>query len=139
MNSSSANEQTLTVLNGFYQSAAEKNPEAVASYFAEIIDWYIPTSDLLSWTGKLTNKSEITKALRLLFDAFVEGEDQFEIGHMFIDGNEAAVFGKLSRVVKETGKKFTTPFCQRFTIADEKITHFLMLEDGIEIEKAFRK
>ncbi|HEY5749790.1 MAG TPA: nuclear transport factor 2 family protein [Chryseolinea sp.] len=138
MNSSPENQQTQAILTGFYQSVAEKNPETIASFFADAVDWYIPKSNLLPWTGKLTKKSEIAKALQLLFDAHVDGEDQFEPGHLFIDGPEAAVFGKASRVVKKTGKRFTTPFCQRFTMAEGKITHFLMLEDTPEIEKAFK-
>jgi ketosteroid isomerase-like protein len=138
MNSSAENQQTQTILTGFYQGVAAKNATVIASFFTDTVDWHIPESDLLPWTGKLTKNSEIAKALQLIFDAHVDGEDQFEPGHMFIDGSEAAVFGKASRVVKKTGKRFITPFCQRFTIADGKITHFLMLEDTPEIEKAFQ-
>jgi ketosteroid isomerase-like protein len=75
--------------------------------------------------------------LQLLFDAHVEGEDELTPDHIFIDGYEAAVFGTMSRKVKMTGKRFTTTFCQRFTIKEGKITKFLMLEDTPEIEKAF--
>lgn len=132
------NQQTQAILNGFFQSVAEKNPEAVASFFDDHVDWYIPKSEWLPWTGKLTQKSEITAALHLLFDAHVDGEDHFEPGHMFIDGHQAAVFGAAGRTAKATNKKFVTPFCQRFTIENGKITRFLMLEDTPEIEKAFK-
>jgi len=138
MNASSDNQQTQNILNSFFQSVSDKNAAAIASLFSDNADWYIPQSDLLPWTGKLTTNSAITKALQMIFDAFVEGEDQFEPDHLFIDGNEAAVFGKVSRVVKKTGKRFTSPFCQRFKLADGKITNFLMMEDTREIEKAFR-
>ena len=138
MNASSQPQETLAILQGFFQGIAARDPETIASFFAEEMDWYIPESDVLPWTGKRTRKSEIVKALQLLFDAHIDGEDQFETDHMFMDGKEVAVFGKASRLVKKTGKRFTTPFCQRFTIADGKIKKFLMLEDTPEIEKAFQ-
>jgi ketosteroid isomerase-like protein len=59
--------------------------------------------------------------------------------HTFIDGKEAAVFGKAGRTVTKTGKKFKEPFCMRFTIENGLITKFLMLEDSHQIEKAFTK
>jgi hypothetical protein len=63
MNPALKNQQILTILNVFFQSVAEKNLETIASFFSDDVDWYIPKSDLLPWTGKLTKKSEIAKAL----------------------------------------------------------------------------
>jgi ketosteroid isomerase-like protein len=131
------NQRPLIILNDFFQHVSDKNVEAVLSFFTDNVEWYIPKSDLLPWTGRLTTKVEIAKTFQLLFDAHVDGEDQLEIDKIFIDGNEAAVFGKASRVAKKTGKRFTTLFSQKFTIVDGKITNFLMLEDTPEIEKAF--
>lgn len=137
MNSLVENEQTAEILNGFFQSVSEKNTEKAGSFLSDNLEWYIPKSDLLPWTGSLTTRSEVVAALKLLLDSHVDGEEEFKPDHLFIDGNEAAVFGKASRVAKETGKRFTAFVCQRFTIEEGKITKFLMLEDTREIEKAF--
>lgn len=137
MNSLAENEQTAAILNGFFQSVSEKDTEKAGSFFADQVEWYIPKSDLLPWTGALTIKSEVIAALQLLLDSHIDGEEQFELDHLFIDGNEAAVFGKASRVAKKTGKRFTAFICQRFSIENGKITKLLMLEDTREIEKAF--
>ncbi len=59
--------------------------------------------------------------------------------HTFIDGTEAAVFGKAGRTVKATGKKFKEPFCMRFTVENGLITRFMMLEDSHRIENAFKE
>ena len=75
----------------------------------------------------------------LITKSFNTVEDDFEMDHTFIDGKEAAVFGKAGRTVTETGKKFKEPFCMRFTIENGLITKFLMLEDSHQIEKAFTK
>ncbi|MCQ6958393.1 nuclear transport factor 2 family protein [Mucilaginibacter aquariorum] len=138
MNKQGQTKDIQAVLNSFYQNVGEKNAEGMVALCAEQIDWYIAKSDFLPWTGKRKSKADIKEALNLLFNAHVDGEDQFEPGHIFIDGQEAAVFGFASRVAKATGKRFSTQFCQRFTIEDGKISKFLMLEDTPQVEKAFK-
>lgn len=131
------NKQTQDILDIFYKNVSEKNAELITTLFADKFEWYIPKSSKLAWTGKLREKSEITKNLKLLFEAHEDGHDFLETDHVFIEGNNAAVFGRMTRKVKKTGKNFTTDFCQRFTISNGKIIKFLMLEDTPEIEKAF--
>ena len=131
-------QDTQDILNSFYQYVDEKNAEGMVAMCADQIDWHITESEFLPWTGKQTGKGEIETALKLLFNAHVDGEDQFEPGHIFIDDHEAAVFGFASRVASATGKRYSTQFCQRFTIEEGKISKFLMLEETPEIEKAFK-
>jgi ketosteroid isomerase-like protein len=130
-------QQTQNILNAYFQSVGQKDAEGIASFFSEKIDWYIAESDLMPWTGRRSNRSEVVNGLRLLFDAHVDGEEQFELDHIFIDNNQAAVFGIAGRQVKATGKSFSTNFCMRFTIENGLISKFLMLEDTRKIEKAF--
>jgi len=128
---------TNEILDKFYQNVNNKNAIAIADLVSDTIDWYIVKSNILPWTGRLTSKKEIVKALTLLFDAHFEDQDLLEPDHVFIEGNNAAIFGQISRTVKTTGKRFKTQFCQRFTVENGEITKFLMLEDTPEIEKAF--
>jgi len=93
----------------------------------------------MPWTGKKKSRNAVIVALCQLISAHNTAEDDFEMGHIFIDGKEVAVFGKAGRTVIETGKKFKEPFCMRFTIENGLITKFLMLEDSHQIEKAFTK
>ena len=93
----------------------------------------------MPWTGKKNGRKEVIWALQQLISAHNIAEDDFEMDHTFIDGKEAAVFGKAGRTAKETGKKFKEPFCMRFTIENGLITKFLMLEDSHQIEKVFTK
>jgi ketosteroid isomerase-like protein len=137
MSISELNNQTQEILNSFFQYVSEKNIDGITSMLADNIDWYIVKSEQLPWTGRLTDKSQVGKAMELLFDAHVDETGQLEMDHVFIDGTEAAVFGQISRKVKITGKTFTANFCQRFTVKEGRITRFLMLEDAQEILKAF--
>lgn len=131
--------ETQQMLDGFFQGTAQNNPFAIAKYIDENVDFYIAESPYMPWTGKKTGKEEVIKALEKLMDAHAVGEDDFEMDHVFIDGNEAAVFGKAGRRVKATGKKFKESFCMRFSINNGLITKFLMLEDSHQIEKAFKQ
>jgi ketosteroid isomerase-like protein len=129
--------ETQDVLNGFFQGTAENNPQAIAQYIADHVDFYIAASPYMPWTGTKTGKNEVIQALEQLIAAHKPGEDDFEMDHTFIDGKEAAVLGKAGRTVIATGKKFKAPFCMRFTVENGLITRFLMLEDSHQIEKAF--
>jgi ketosteroid isomerase-like protein len=133
------NEQTQQVLGGFFQGTAENNPEAIANFLADNIDFYIAESPYMPWTGKKNGKQEVITALQQLIAAHHTAEDDFEMDHTFIDGTEAAVFGKAGRTVRATGKKFKEHFVMRFTIKEGLITKLLMLEDSHQIEKAFIK
>ncbi|NIG54539.1 nuclear transport factor 2 family protein [Chitinophaga sp. Cy-1792] len=134
---SAENRQTQEVLAGFFDGTSRNDIPTIAQYLAEEIDFYIAASPYMPWTGQKSSKQEVIKALRQLMDAHMLAEDDFEMEHTFIDGNEAAVFGKAGRTVKATGKKFKAHFVMRFTIAEGLITKFRMLEDSHEIEQAF--
>ena len=137
MELSTESQETQQVLNGFFEGTANNNPEAIAVFLAEDIDFYIAESPYMPWTGKKNGKQQVIIALQQLISAHNITEDDFEMDHIFIDGTEAAVFGKAGRTVKATGKKFKEPFVMRFTIKDRLITRLLMLEDSHQIEKAF--
>ncbi|MDB4923018.1 nuclear transport factor 2 family protein [Mucilaginibacter sp.] len=139
MELSKENQETQQVLNGFFQGTAQNDPEAIAQYIANDVDFYIAESPYMPWTGKKTGKAEVITALKQLIAAHNIAEDDFEMDHTFIDGTEAAVFGKAGRTVKATGKKFKEPFVMRFTITNGHITRLLMLEDSHQIEKAFKE
>lgn len=133
------NEKTQQVLEGFFQGTGNNDPGAIGNYLAEDIDFYIAESPFLPWTGKKQGKQAVINALEQLIAAHHTDEDDFEMDHTFVDGTEAAVFGRAGRTVKATGKKFKEPFVMRFTIIDGLIIKLMMLEDSHQIEKAFIK
>lgn len=139
MQLSKESQETQAVLDGFFQGTSQNAPEVIARYLAEDVDFYIVESPYMPWTGKKNSRNEVILALHQLINAHNTAEDDFEMDHIFIDGKEAAVFGKAGRTVIETGKKFKEPFCMRFTIENGLITKFLMLEDSRQIEKALTK
>src|SRR5258708_22115316 len=139
MELSKESQETQQVLNGFFHGTAQNDLEAITQYIADDVDFYIAESPYMPWTGKKAGKVAVITALKQLIEAHNTAEDDFEMDHTFIDGTEAAVFGKAGRTVKATGKKFKEPFCMRFTVENGLITRFMMLEDSHRIDNAFKE
>jgi uncharacterized protein len=95
-------------------------------------------SPYLPWSGRRSSRAELRELFQAIFDAYADGEERFELDHVSISGNEAAIFAKTGRKVKATGKSFYADICQRITVKDRLITRFVMFEDSYEIEKAFK-
>ena len=94
MQLSKESQETQEVLNGFFQGSSQNDPEAIAGYLAEDVDFYIAESPYMPWTGKKNGRNEVIVALRQLISAHNTAEDDFEMDHIFIDGKEAAVWVK---------------------------------------------
>jgi uncharacterized protein len=138
MSEKSKEQETVDLLNDYREAAAAKDAQKMASFFAEDVDWYIFESPYLPWSGRRSKRSELPELFQAIFDAHADGEERFELDHIFVSGNEAAIFAKAGRKVKATGKSFYADICQRITVKDRLITRFVMFEDSHEIEKAFK-
>ena len=136
MNDNQEKAATAKLINDFFQTIASKDLVALADFCAEDIDWYIFQSPDMPWTGRRTKKADIPAVFKQIMACHVDGEEKFVVDHVFIEPNEAAVFGTAGRRVKSTGKWFEAIFCMRFTIANGLITKFTMLEDSHQIEAA---
>lgn len=129
--------QTQQLLNDFFQKVGQQDSEALAASFTEELEFYILESPYMPWTGKRTKQAELPKLFRSLFSAHVDGEGSFEMDHVFVEEQEAAVFGTAGRTVRATGKSYVTPFSMRFTFENVRIRKFTMFEDSHVIEQAF--
>jgi len=129
--------ETTGALNAFFKSLGERDADGVIAHFSEPTFFYITKSAMLPWTGARLDRAGVKEALDQLSSAHIAGEDKFEMDHVFVDGEEAAVFGTVSRVVAMNGRRFSSPFSMRFTFQGGLITKLLMLEETRKIEDAF--
>ena len=131
--------ETEKTINGFFAAFGEKNPDKIASFVADNVDWYIFESKKFPWTGQRHKRTEIPEVFRTLFSYFVEGKDVFVLESRLIDGKEAAVFAKLGRRFKSSGKDFTMLVAIHFKVENGLITRFCLYEQTPILEKAFKK
>jgi ketosteroid isomerase-like protein len=129
--------QTKKSVENFLSMLAGKNPEAIASCFAEDIDWYIFESPKFPWTGRRTKRSEVAAVFKTLFSYFVDGKEKFVMDSFMIDKNEAAIFAKLGRRFKKTDKDFLMYIAIHLKVENGLITKFYLYEQTPVLEKAF--
>lgn len=133
----SQEQQTKKSVEVFLQTLAEKNPELIASCFAENIDWYIFESPKFPWTGSRTKRTEVATVFKTLFSYFVDGKEQFVMDSFMVDGNEAAIFAKLGRRFKKTNRDFLMHIAIHIKVENGLITRFYLYEQTPVLEKAF--
>jgi len=59
-----------------------------------------------------------------------------QIGHIIVDGDEAALFGRFTHTVKSTGRRFTTPVAFHLTVRDGHIERLYLFEDTLAVAQA---
>ncbi|MFI6122131.1 nuclear transport factor 2 family protein [Streptomyces sp. NPDC051064] len=135
----SATSPTCTVrdtISRFLALLAAGDAEGLAGLFADDIDWFVPGDSSLPWTGVRSRREEVSAYFRTLWPVFVEGASESEIGHILVDGDEAALFGRFTHTVKSTGRRFTTPVAFRLTVRDGRIERLHLFEDTLTVAQA---
>ena len=129
--------QTKKSVENLLNMLAEKNPEAIASCFAQDIDWYIFESQKFPWTGRRNKRAEVAIVFKTLFSYFVDGKEKFEMDSFMVDKNEAAIFAKLGRRFRKTNKDFLMHIAIHLKVENGLITKFYLYEQTPVLEKAF--
>lgn len=131
--------ETRKTVEGFLGALGESNPDKIAGFVAENVDWYIFESKKFPWTGKRTKRSEIPEVFRILFSYFVPGKEKVKIDSFLVDGKDAAIFLELGRQFKDSGKEFTMLVAIHFHIEHGFIDKFYLYEQTPILEKAYKK
>jgi hypothetical protein len=123
-----------TVLN-FYQALSDQNLEAVASHFADELYWSIPGEQSLApWLGERKNRQEVKEFFQSLWKS-IEPVGA-KIDHILAEGNTALVSGNFASRMLHTGKVFESVFFTQFTVENNVIVRYLLLEDTNGLVKA---
>lgn len=132
---SDLNQQTQNTIQNYLGALAQRDLNALLSFFPENVDWYIPGDEKLApWLGRKNNKKEIRDFFQLLWENTEPLSAQ--IDHLFIDGNQAAVIGAFSSRMTKTGKKYDSLFFIHFTLEDNLIVRYRLQEDSLALVEA---
>lgn len=128
-------EITQGLITEHYQALANRDLPALAALFTTEPEWFIPGNQQLApWLGRINKKEEIVSFYQLLFSN-VEPITS-EIEHQFIDGNHAVVTGNFESKMLATGKVYRSAFFAKFTIENNKIARYYLLEDTFALVQA---
>ena len=139
MTGSTKNQKTTEELIAtFLGRLGEQDAEGIQELFADEIDWYVPGSKALPWTGSRSRREDVPDYFRTLWSAFVPGRSTATVDKLVIDGDDAVVFSSFSHVVAKNGKRLNTPAALHLTIGNGLIVRMHLYEDTLAVHEAFK-
>ena len=126
-----------TVATKLLQCIGDKDLEGMKELFAEKIDWFVPGSSELPWTGKRTKGSQAPEFFAVMWPFYVEGKSTTKIDDIVSDGSNVFITGTFSHVIAESGKSFETPITLHLKVSDGKINYLRLYEDTLLISQSF--
>ena len=128
---------TREVVEKFFGLLAAGNPDAVAAAFAEDIDWYVPGSPSLPWTGHRSKGSDVPDYLRTLVDNIAPEKNVDQVEALLVDGDHAVMLGRFTREARSTGRVYEMPVAMHFQVEGDKIVKFHLYEDTLKVSQAY--
>jgi uncharacterized protein len=136
--SSTENQKTTEeIMASFMDRLGEQDAEGIGELFADEIDWYVPGSETLPWTGPRSRREHVAEYFRTMWPAFVPGQSTATLDKIMIDGDDAVVFSSFTHTVARNGKRLTTPAALHLTIANGQIMRLHLYEDTLAVYQAF--
>ncbi|TDQ54493.1 nuclear transport factor 2 family protein [Actinorugispora endophytica] len=125
------------VAEKFVERLAGQDPDGIQELFAEEIDWHVPGSDALSWSGRRTRREEVAPYFTTMWPHFAHGKSEVVLERVIADGGDVVLLAVWTHTVVATGKEFTTPAAVHLTVEDNRIVRMHLYEDTLTVEKAF--
>jgi ketosteroid isomerase-like protein len=126
---------TQEITTQFLSALSERNIDAIVNLFADEVDWYIPGNETLApWLGKRSTRQEVKEFYQLLWQSTLPVAAT--IDHIFVDGNKAVIAGSFTSKMLQTGAMCTSLFFIHFTVINNQIVRYRLLEDTYEVVKA---
>jgi ketosteroid isomerase-like protein len=140
MVTSSTRDQKTTedLMARFMDLLGKQDAEGIGELFADEMDWYVPGSEALPWTGSRSRREQVADYFRTMWPAFVPGESAATIDKVVIDGDDAVVFSSFSHTVTRNGKRLNTPAAMHLTMANGQIVRMHLYEDTLAVYEAFQ-
>ncbi|MFD8799928.1 nuclear transport factor 2 family protein [Streptomyces atroolivaceus] len=126
-----------TVAEQFVERLGKQDPNGIQELFAEEIDWYVPGSDALSWTGRRTRREQVAPYFTTMWPHFVPGKSEVALERVIVDGGDVVLLAVWTHTVVATGKEFTTPAAMHLMVEDSRIVRLHLYEDTLTVDKAF--
>jgi len=125
----------LEFIRGILRDFVAGNYDAVEHAFDENIDWFGEVRWLggpeLPFTGAATGKQEVMETFKS-FLATVEYQGHLRPTSFVAQGNRVVATGLDLRMHKPTGQQTENRWTMIWTIENEKVTRFRILEDTVE-------
>lgn len=126
-----------TVAKKFVERLGKHDPDGIQELFAEEIDWYVPGSDALPWTGRRTRREEVAPYFTTMWSHVAPGKSKAELENLIVDGGDVVLLAGFTHTVAANGKEFTTPTAIHLAVEDDRIVRVRLYEDTLTVAEAF--
>ena len=124
------------VVQEFFTRFGAGDGDALLDLFAEDVDWNVPGSPAVPWTGRRSTKAQLAQFFAAAA-AEVERTESFDVERVLAEGDHAVALGAFAHVIRATGKTFRSDFALHIKVADGRIRLYHMFEDGQAAAEAF--
>jgi len=138
MMTSPANPQQTVeeVVASFLQRLAKQDADGIGELFADQIDWNVPGSKELPWTGPRSRREHVAEYFRTMWPWFVPGQSTADLEKMVISGDDAVLLADFTHTVAKNGKRLHTPVALHLTITNGQIVRMHLYEDTLAVHEA---
>ncbi|MBD0842104.1 nuclear transport factor 2 family protein [Streptomyces sp. TRM68416] len=126
-----------TVAEKFVERLGRQDRDGIQELFSEEIDWYVPDSTALPWTGRRTRREQVAPYFTTMWSHLAEGRSKVVLERFIVDGGDVVLLAVFTHTAAPTGKEFTTPVALHLAIEDGRITRLHVYEDTLAVAEAF--
>ncbi|MFI6085784.1 nuclear transport factor 2 family protein [Streptomyces sp. NPDC051217] len=125
------------VAERFLDRLGHQDQDGIQKLFAADIDWHVPGSTALPWTGRRTRREEVAPYFTTMWPHFAPGRSQVTLERVIVDGGDVVLLGNFTHTVTANGKEFTTPSAMHLVVEDGQIVRLHLYEDTLIVAQAF--
>ncbi|MER8072142.1 nuclear transport factor 2 family protein [Streptomyces sp. NPDC094034] len=130
-------EISRVVVGQFLERLGKQDQYGIQELFAPEIDWHVPGSDKLPWTGRRTRREQVAPYFTTMWPHYVPGGSQVVHERTIIEGGDVVLLATFSHIIAASGKRFTTPASLHLVIEDGQIVRMHLYEDTLIVDQAF--
>jgi ketosteroid isomerase-like protein len=120
------------VVEGFYKALGARDMKTLAKYLDDDVVWTISGPvDILPFCGQRRGKSVVLNLLVRDIPTLLTGR-RFTPNAMLVDGDRAAVLGKLTAVKRDGGRSISYRIAQFMRFEAEKVVEYTSIIDSFD-------
>ncbi len=120
------------VVGAFYRALAMRDMTALAGFLDDDVVWTISGPvDVLPFCGQRCGKDIVMKLLDRDIPTLLSGR-RFVPTTMLVDGDRAAVYGKLTAILRDGGRSISYRIAQFIQFRDEKVVEYNSIIDSFD-------
>jgi len=125
------------VATAFVERLGEQDQDGIQELFALEIDWHVPGSDALPWTGRRTRREEVAPYFTTMWPVYVHGKSKVVLERMIVEDGDVMLLGTFTHTILANGQEFTTPSAMHLQVEDGEIVRMHLYEDTLTVDQAF--